>query len=368
MSKLSIIISPGDINESKKKEREERFNDKLEEAELISSFDGAPSPKRLKGCSNKIEKSYLRLTQAPLASSIRPLKILKLALQNVTTKYLENEDYIYACEQLKSIRQDLTVQNINKRFTAHVYEIHARIALECGDLCEFNRCQSRLGELHSKGIEISKDEFDCYKILHALFQDNKLELVETLKKLANECQEASSSSSLKYSLDILQAVRLGNTYKFFELYKKTVHLSAYILDYMLLKMRKLAYSIILKSYIDFPIGTLQSRLNFHSIEECESFLLSNNAVIVSNPTLRLDCKATNNKSVSSVTLETSSSSTTKDVYKSINSSINPKISSKKNANKSRGNIGDLNNTKKSKKEEKFLKKNTKKNKKRIVKL
>lgn len=84
------------------------------------------------------------MTSEPNPWTIRPLRILKLALENVKAKYLsaENDANVgvdacykdFACEQMKSIRQDITVQGISNRFAAHVYETHARMALECGDL------------------------------------------------------------------------------------------------------------------------------------------------------------------------------------------------------------------------------------------
>ena len=118
--------------------RAERFKDCLEVEQETEGGPGKPSgsrsPRKLKGFSTKLEKPYLRLTTAPRTSTIRPLRILKLALENVKEKYAESDDYEFACEQLKSIRQDLTVQHIENRFAAHAYETHARIALECGDL------------------------------------------------------------------------------------------------------------------------------------------------------------------------------------------------------------------------------------------
>lgn len=66
----------------------------------------------IKGTCQKVEKEYLRLTSPPHPSTVRPENILRKALDLIQTKWKDGScDYIYACSQLKSIRQDCTVRS-----------------------------------------------------------------------------------------------------------------------------------------------------------------------------------------------------------------------------------------------------------------
>lgn len=54
---------------------------------------------------------YIRISdsQLPDASKIRPKEVLRKSLEMVKNDWAQKMDYRYACEQMKTIRQDLTV-------------------------------------------------------------------------------------------------------------------------------------------------------------------------------------------------------------------------------------------------------------------
>ena len=217
----------------------------------------------------------------------------------MTEKYIKDEEYAYVCDQLKSIRQDLTVQHINNKFTAHVYETHGRIALESGDLSEYNQCSSRLQEMKKRGIKISDAEFDCYRILYCLFQNNKLELIGVLRDLAIDnptclrrtrtesmAEEVSYrifKSDVSFALDVMQAVQTKNAEKFFTLYKGAPDLSGYLLDFFVHSMRVAGKDNLLRSYVSLSLRDFKNKLGFgddkQGHRECMRFLKEHQVVV-----------------------------------------------------------------------------------------
>lgn len=220
--------SPNDSESTKRKDRLERFK----EQEQAASSSPGPTSDTVVGTSQRLEKSYLRLTSAPDPSTVRPLHILEQSLALVKQNWLKDHDYSYFCDQMKSIRQDLTVQNIRNSFTIHVYECHARVAILRQDLGEYNQCQSQLHLLYSTtrmdpvpntdvNTNSSTDgclffeaqekahpiEFLSYRILYFIHTQNHVEmnkLLATLKPL----QQANPM--VQYSLSVRRAMLLND--------------------------------------------------------------------------------------------------------------------------------------------------------------
>ena len=265
--------------QARKLERERRFAAERERLSLGSPAgptlrDLKTKNKRALGTSAELEKSYLRLTSAPEAAKVRPPAVLKEALALVKRKWRERRDYEHAKEQLKAIRQDLTVQHARGgAFAQSVYETHARIALEVGDMAEYNQCQTVLRELHARrkargergvhraGASSSAEalrrvasespgatieEFAAYRVLYAAAQD-------TTEALTRELRRATADGLLEHPLvshatAAASAKTSGNFRAFFERRRDAPRMSGYLMDTMAPGVRRSGMRAVLRAH------------------------------------------------------------------------------------------------------------------------
>ncbi|XP_014243221.1 leukocyte receptor cluster member 8 homolog isoform X1 [Cimex lectularius] len=265
-----------------------------------TGFNSSPNPMgdfdisdlHIVGTCEDLEKSYLRLTSAPEASQVRPPYVLIKALDMVKKKWSAERDYHYACEQLKSIRQDLTVQGIRDNLSVEVYETHARIALEKGDHAEFNQCQSQLRILHNE-VEDGKsnrEEFIAYRLLYYIFTKEFMDMNTLMSSLKDEDKK---DDCISHAVQVSKAWLIGSFHKIFKLYKTAPRMSSYLMDLFMLRERTLALKVIVKAYRpSIPVDFLRSELAFETDSELEEFLTSfGGLVFVDDTKTKLDCKA-----------------------------------------------------------------------------
>lgn len=186
-----------------------------------------------------LEKKYFRLTSAPNPDTVRPLSILQKTLELLKKKWKSENNYSYICDQFKSLRQDLTVQHIKTSFTVNVYEIHARIALEKGDLGEYNQCQTQLRALYSQHLGGHPEEFKAYRILYFIHTCNRTDMNDVLADLT---PAEKNHPSIKHALATRSALALGNYHRFFKLYLDTPNMGAYLMDMFVTRERLAALS------------------------------------------------------------------------------------------------------------------------------
>ncbi|KAK8808522.1 hypothetical protein WA158_008423 [Blastocystis sp. Blastoise] len=299
--KKSPILSKidGNSDEEKLKQRKERFmketqkEKSYQESLFQTSITLYPNNTKkatdinsIVGTCTIIEKPFLRLITKPDPSKIRPLPVLKLALKHIMKNWRDNENYEYVLSQLKSIRQDLTVQNIQNKFTVYVYQTHARIALEKQDLKEFQQCLISLRQLYDLGIPGDTVEFYSYQLLLDLIQNNTIAINSFLQQYIYLIHEPC----IQHSISVIKSIYTTNSEQFWILYTHSPNMSNYLIDNLIPKFRRTLLKSILLTYLPtLSFDYIQSILGFSSREDLFDYL-SNYKFIYNHDSDSLDMK------------------------------------------------------------------------------
>lgn len=171
------------------------------------------------GRSTKLEKQYLRLTGPPNPDVVRPKEVLEKSYRLLVSKWKKEHNYSYACDQFKSIRQDLSVQHIKDQFTVKVYQTNALVCLEAWDMGEYNKCLTCLNELEDVyNIPISA-EFKMFRMFYLLHTQRTSELSEYLRQLHAKSKRELAHGKIRFALDVVGAVLSKNRPHLFALYR-----------------------------------------------------------------------------------------------------------------------------------------------------
>jgi hypothetical protein len=234
------------------------------------------------GTSTALEKSYLRLTAPPAAAAVRPPAVLRDALALVKRRWAEAPDYAYACEQLKAIRQDLTVQDARGALAVAAYETHARIALEVRDTAEFAQCAAVLRRLHAAPEAAgagSPAEFAAYRLLFA-FQSGGGAYQSELRTTP---RQHAAHAFVRHATAAVAAAHGGDAAAFFRLYAEAPRMAPYLLDALAPRVRANALAAALAAHRPgVPAAWLAAQLGFQDAAQLCDWARTAGAVVTTD--------------------------------------------------------------------------------------
>ncbi|KAL7721496.1 Leukocyte receptor cluster member [Entamoeba marina] len=249
--------------------------------------------KNLIGTSQALEKSYFRLKGEARSEDVRPKHVLKKSLKFVLSKFHKENDYDYVCDQLKAIRQDLTLQHINDDFTIQVYTIHSEISIQNEDISEFMQCASTLRKLFKlQRLPPTNDKLLMYTAYTILFNIDSKNVTSTASysQIIEIPHEALTHPDISFVLQVKKAYNSSNYYEYFRLYTQANPFHKIIMKSSLSKVRLRSIMSLLYSRIylyivfdhQFLLTIIKKLLFFDTDEECIAFNQQNNIILDSN--------------------------------------------------------------------------------------
>lgn len=164
--------------------------------------------------------------------------------------------------------------------------------------------------------EEAADEFRAYSLLYDVVQNSWCDLsvhlaLEKRDSRHNRQLDESSSSnggnrsseapitrgaSVRHAMKVVKAIIHDDYLSFFRLYDSAPHMSAYLMDFLVRRVRNVGYARIIAAYRP-TISTERFRevLSFHDLEEARQFLKKKGAVFLNDsesPPFWVECKAT----------------------------------------------------------------------------
>jgi len=251
---------------------------------------------KIVGTSTSLEKSYFRLTSPPSPSVVRPPPILSAALKRLLSLHASGErNYAYLCDQMKAIRQDLTVQGVQGKVTVRAYEEHARMAIEVGDMSEYNQCQSQLMVLYaempegtnadpgekendSSGVWENETEFVMYRLCYYLLVNNQPATASYLRSLT---PYQRTLPAIQHALQLRSALACDDFHAFLTRYAATPYMGPILLQHLCPRMRWLGVQVLVRGYkpTKVEIDVFTRALAFSEAADCMEFLVNCGAAI-----------------------------------------------------------------------------------------
>ena len=270
-----MIVTDKKQKKKNKKGNNEEINFNPERKKQISrdmSLDEIIKENKIIGTSRALEKEYLRITGADLDPSMyRPPDVLRESFKYCMDKFHNTRNYVYIRDQLRSIRQDLTVQGIEDEFSVLVYETVTKLAIEHLDWDNFNQALNPLESLYADGFgkEENIAEISGYRIMYLIGFKDVTGLYSFIPLLDANIY---ASQPVQFALEAWKAISQTYWPKFFQLYSEATPLMRNVMTISIPSVRFEALEQIRRSIRTPSLEDYRTFLYFDTLDETKKYL------------------------------------------------------------------------------------------------